>query len=69
MAAARRQLIAPGELRAVEPAARRTNYNFFDNYATTENVFNRVRAEVVKFPNPFLHRDSESTVYVCKVAD
>lgn len=32
-------------------------------------VFPQVRAEVVKFPNPFLHRDSESTVYVCKVAN
>jgi iron complex outermembrane receptor protein len=30
----------------VDPAARRTNYNFFDNYATTENVFNRVRADL-----------------------
>ncbi|MBL9213066.1 MAG: TonB-dependent receptor plug domain-containing protein, partial [Opitutaceae bacterium] len=29
----------------VDPAARRTNYNILDNYATTENVFNRVRAE------------------------
>ena len=32
-------------------------------------VFSSVRAEIVKFPNPFLHRDSESTVYVCKVAE
>jgi spermidine synthase len=31
-------------------------------------VFADVRAEVVKFANPFLHRDSESTVYVCKLA-
>ncbi|MCX6956030.1 MAG: TonB-dependent receptor [Verrucomicrobia bacterium] len=30
----------------VDPAARRTNYNFFDNYAKTENVFNRVRADL-----------------------
>ena len=29
-------------------------------------VFKTVRAEVVKFPNPFLHRDSESSVYVCQ---
>jgi iron complex outermembrane receptor protein len=30
----------------VDPAARRTNYNILDNYATTENVFNRVRADI-----------------------
>lgn len=29
----------------VDPAARRTNYNILDNFATTENVFNRVRAD------------------------
>ncbi len=35
----------------VDPAARRTNYNFLDNYATTENVFNRVRAELRLAPD------------------
>jgi len=29
----------------VESSARRTNYNILDNYATTENAFNRLRAE------------------------
>lgn len=31
-------------------------------------VFAEVHTEVVAFPNPFLHRDSHSTVYVCKLA-
>lgn len=29
----------------VDPTARRTNYNILDNYATSENSFNRLRAE------------------------
>jgi len=31
-------------------------------------VFRAVHPEVVAFPNPFLHRDSHSTVYVCELA-
>ncbi len=36
--------------------------------ARLEGVFTAVRTEVVAFPNPFLHRDSESTVYLCRRA-
>ncbi|PAW65569.1 MAG: hypothetical protein B9S34_10635 [Opitutia bacterium Tous-C1TDCM] len=42
----------------VDPAARRTNYNFFDNYATTENVFNRVRADFRFSPTVELRNES-----------
>lgn len=35
----------------VDPAARRTNYNILDNFATTENVFNRVRADLRLAPD------------------
>lgn len=35
----------------IDPAARRTNYNVLDNYATTENVFNRVRADLRLAPD------------------
>ena len=42
----------------VEPAARRTNYNFFDNYATTENVFNRVRADLRLAPDLELRNET-----------
>ncbi len=31
-------------------------------------VFAHVETHVVAFPNPFLHRDSHSTVYVCRLA-
>lgn len=34
--------------------------------ANLNAVFVEVHTEVVAFPNPFLHRDSHSTVYVCK---
>ena len=33
------------------------------------SAFASVDTSVVAFPNPFLHRDSHSTVYVCKLAD
>ena len=36
--------------------------------ARLQGVFTEVGTEVVAFPNPFLHRDSESTVYVCRRA-
>ena len=36
--------------------------------ANLQAVFAEVKTEVVAFPNPFLHRDSESTVYVCRLA-
>lgn len=42
----------------VEPAARRTNYNFLDNYATTENVFNRVRADLRLAPDLELRNEA-----------
>ena len=42
----------------VDPAARRTNYNFFDNYATTENVFNRVRADLRLSPDVELRNET-----------
>jgi iron complex outermembrane receptor protein len=42
----------------VDPAARRTNYNFFDNYATTENVFNRVRADLRLSPEIELRNEA-----------
>ncbi len=34
-----------------------------------QTVFAQVQTEVVAFPNPFLHRDSHSTVYVCQLAE
>ena len=37
--------------------------------ANLKAVFADVQTEVVAFPNPFLHRDSESTVYVCRLAE
>ena len=42
----------------VDPAARRTNYNFFDNYAATENVFNRVRADLRLAPELELRNET-----------
>ena len=42
----------------VDPAARRTNYNILDNYATTENVFNRVRADIRATPEIDLRNES-----------
>ncbi len=42
----------------VDPAARRTNYNFYDNYATTENVFNRVRADLRLAPDLELRNET-----------
>lgn len=42
----------------VDPAARRTNYNILDNYAATENVFNRVRAEFRLTPEIDLRNES-----------
>lgn len=35
--------------------------------ANLEQVFAEVTSHVVAFPNPFLHRDSHSTVYVCRL--
>ncbi len=37
--------------------------------AHLNQVFATVKTEVVAFPNPFLHRDSHSTVYVCQRAE
>ena len=35
--------------------------------ANLRRVFATVETHVVAFPNPFLHRDSHSTVYVCRL--
>lgn len=42
----------------VEPAARRTNYNILDNYAATENVFNRLRADLRLAPDIELRNEA-----------
>lgn len=42
----------------VEPTARRTNYNILDNFATTENVFNRVRADYRLSPDLELRNET-----------
>lgn len=42
----------------VDPAARRTNYNILDNYATTENVFNRLRTDLRLAPDLDLRNES-----------
>lgn len=42
----------------VDPAVRRTNYNILDNYATTENVFNRVRADLRLTPEIELRNEA-----------
>ena len=50
----------------VDPAARRTNYNILDNYATTENVFNRVRAEFRLTPEIELRNESYGATQLLK---
>ncbi len=42
----------------IDSAARRTNYNILDNYATTENVFNRVRADLRLAPDVELRNET-----------
>lgn len=42
----------------VDPAARRTNYNILDNYATTENVFNRLRTDLRLAPDLDLRNET-----------
>lgn len=42
----------------VDPARRRTNYNLLDNHATTENTFNRVRAELRLAPDLELRNET-----------
>ncbi len=42
----------------VDPAARRTNYNLLDNFAATENVFNRVRADLRIAPDLDLRHET-----------
>ncbi len=44
----------------IDPAARRTNYNILDNYADTENSFQRLRAELRLSPS----LDLRSETYV-----
>lgn len=50
----------------VDPAARRTNYNFLDNYATTENVFNRVRADLRLAPDLELRNETYAATQLLK---
>jgi|LauGreDrversion4_2_1035121.scaffolds.fasta_scaffold59961_2 iron complex outermembrane receptor protein len=50
----------------VDPATRRTNYNFADNYATTENVFNRVRAELRLSPELELRNEAYAATQLLK---
>lgn len=42
----------------VDSSARRTNYNILDNYAATENVFNRVRADLRLTPEIDLRNET-----------
>ncbi|MBL9186605.1 MAG: TonB-dependent receptor plug domain-containing protein [Opitutaceae bacterium] len=42
----------------VDPAARRTNYNILDNFAATENIFNRVRADLRLSPEVELRNET-----------
>jgi iron complex outermembrane receptor protein len=42
----------------VDPAARRTNYNILDNYAATENVFNRLRTDLRLTPDIELRNEA-----------
>ncbi len=50
----------------VDPAARRTNYNLLDNYATTENVFTRVRAELRLAPDLELRNETYAATQLLK---
>lgn len=50
----------------VDPAARRTNYNILDNYAATENSFNRVRADWRLSPEIDLRNESYVTTQLLK---
>lgn len=45
----------------VDPATRRTNYNLLDNYAATQNSFNRVRADLRLSPELELRNESYVT--------
>ena len=50
----------------VDPAARRTNYNILDNYAATENVFNRIRADLRLSPDLELRNETYVATQVLK---
>ncbi len=50
----------------VDPAARRTNYNILDNFAATENVFNRVRADLRLSPELELRNETYVATQVLK---
>jgi iron complex outermembrane receptor protein len=50
----------------VDPATRRTNYNILDNYATTENVFNRLRADLQLAPDLDLRNEAYVTSQLLK---
>lgn len=50
----------------VDPAARRTNYNVLDNFAATENVFNRVRADLRLAPNLELRAETYAATQLLK---
>lgn len=50
----------------VDPAARRTNYNILDNYADTENSFNRLRAELALAPDIELRNETYLTTQLLR---
>ena len=50
----------------VDPAARRTNYNILDNYADTENSFNRLRTELTLAPDLELRNETYAATQVLK---
>ena len=50
----------------VDPAARRTNYNVLDNFAATENVFNRVRADLRLAPDLELRNEAYAATQLLK---
>jgi len=50
----------------IDPAARRTNYNILDNYADTENSFQRLRAELQLSPSLDLRSETYVTTQLLK---
>lgn len=50
----------------VESAARRTNYNILDNYARTQNAFNRLRADLRLSPELDLRNETYVATQVLK---
>lgn len=50
----------------VDPTARRTNYNILDNFAATENVFNRIRADLRLSPEVELRNETYAATQLLK---